>query len=109
MENKKILALLGIAKKAGKVASGEYMTETAVKERTALLVLVSADASANTKKKFYDKCTYRSIPIYLFGGKEELGHAIGKEMCASLAILDSGLAEALVKQIRLNGGSEYEG
>ena len=45
----------------------------------------------------------------LFGKKEELGHAIGKEMCASLAILDSGLAEALVKQIRLNGGSEYEG
>ena len=109
MENKKILALLGIARKAGKTASGETGAEAAVKSGEAKLLLVSADASANTKKKFYDKCTYRSIPIYLFGKKEELGHAIGKEMCASLAILDSGLAEALVKQIRLNGGSEYEG
>ena len=48
--SKKALNLLGIATKAGKTASGEFMTEKAVKEGRAFLVLVSEEASVNTKK-----------------------------------------------------------
>ena len=50
--SKKALNLLGIATKAGKTASGEFMTEKAVKEGRAFLVLVSEEASVNTKKMF---------------------------------------------------------
>ena len=53
-------------------------------------------------------CAYYKVPIYFFGGKEELGHAMGKEFRASLAVLDEGLSKAMVKQLNLNGGSEYE-
>jgi len=110
LENrKKILNLLGLATKAGKIASGEFMTEKAVKSGKAFLVLVSEEASANTKKMFFNMCTYYKVPIYLFGEKEELGHAMGKEMRTSLAVLDAGFSGALVKQMKLNGGSEYEG
>lgn len=110
MENhKKILNLLGLATKAGKTASGEFMTEKSVKGGKAFLVIVSEEASDNTKKMFFNMCTYYKVPIYLFGGKEELGHAMGKELRTSLAVLDAGFSEALVKQIKLNGGSEYEG
>ncbi len=109
MENrKKILNLLGLATKAGKIASGEFMTEKSVKDGRAHLVLVSEEASDNTRKMFLNMCTYYKVPIYLFGKKEELGHAMGKEMRASLAVLDAGFSKALVKQIELNGGSEYE-
>lgn len=109
MENsKKILNLLGLATKAGKIASGEFMTEKSVKDGRASLVLVSEEASDNTRKMFLNMCTYYKVPIYLFGKKEELGHAMGKEMRASLAVLDAGFSKALVKQIELNGGSEYE-
>lgn len=109
MENrKKILNLLGLATKAGKIASGEFMTEKSVKDGRACLVLVSEEASDNTRKMFLNMCTYYKVPIYLFGKKEELGHAMGKEMRASLAVLDAGFSKALVKQIELNGGSEYE-
>ncbi len=38
-------------------------------------------------------------PDLLFRMKEELGHAMGKEMRASLALLDAGFAKALVKQM----------
>ena len=109
MENsKKILNLLGLATKAGKIASGEFAAEKAVKSGKAHLVIVSEEASDNTRKMFQNMCTYYKVPIYFFGKKEELGHAMRKEMRASLALLDAGFSKALVKQMELNGGSEYE-
>ena len=93
---KKILSLFGLATRAGKIASGEFQTETAVKSGTAFLVVIAKDASDNTKKLFQDKCSFYKIPIIFLGTKEELGHAIGKEYRASLAILDKGFAEAII-------------
>ena len=95
---KKILSLFGLAARAGKMASGEFQTETAVKSGTAFLVVIAQDASNNTKKLFQDKCSFYKIPILILGTKEELGHAIGKEYRASLAILDAGFAEAIIKK-----------
>ena len=106
--NRKLLNLIGLATKAGKTVSGEFSTEKAVKTGKAWLVIVSAEASENTKKQFANMCAYYKVPIYFFGGKEELGHAMGKELRASLAVLDEGLSKAMVKQLNLNGGSEYE-
>ena len=106
--NRKLLNLIGLATKAGKTVSGEFSTEKVVKTGKAWLVIVSAEASENTKKQFANMCAYYKVPIYFFGGKEELGHAMGKEFRASLAVLDEGLSKAMVKQLNLNGGSEYE-
>lgn len=99
--SKKIYSYIGLAQKAGKTAAGEFLTETAIKERKAELVLVSEEASGNTKKKFIDSATYYNVPIYLFGGKDELGHAMGKEFRASLAITEKGLATAIMKQLAI--------
>ena len=49
---KRLLSYLGLAKRAGKVASGEFQTEEAIRKGKAELVLVAGDASDNTKKKF---------------------------------------------------------
>ena len=105
---KKVLKLIGLATKAGKTASGEFSTERAVKGGKAYLVIVSEEASENTRKKFANMCTYYQVPIWIFGNKDELGHYMGKEMRASLAILDEGFAGAMVKQMNINGGSKYE-
>jgi len=98
-ENKKILSLFGLAARAGKIASGEFQTETAVKSGTACLIVVAENASDNTKKLFHDKCSFYKVPVITMGTKEELGHAIGKEFRASLAILDEGFASAVMKKI----------
>ena len=97
--DKKILSMFGLAARAGRVASGEFQTETAVKSGTACLVIVAEDASENTKKLFRDKCAFYDVPVVLLGTKEELGHAIGKEYRASLAILDEGFADTIMKKI----------
>ena len=110
-EKKKIFNLLGIATKSRNLASGEFSTEKAVKEKKAALVIVAEDASDNTKKMFTNMCTYYNVPIYFFGDKDDLGHAMGKEFRASLAVFDKGLANAIEKQLKMmqdiNGGSKY--
>lgn len=52
MSQDSILSMIGLAKRAGKVVSGEFSTEKAVKENKAKLVIVSEDASNNTKNFF---------------------------------------------------------
>lgn len=97
MNRNKILGLLGLAEKAGKVRSGEFSTEKAVKSGKAGLVIVSEESSDNTKKMFRNMCTYYKVPYFEFGNKEELGHILGKQMRASLAVIDENFSNALLK------------
>ncbi len=100
-EAKKIYSLLGLAAKAGYVASGEFMSEKMVKEGKAYVVIVAGDASDNTKKNFNDMCSFYHVPIYIFGDKENMGHSIGKELRASLTIQNQGMAQAIMKQLSI--------
>ena len=97
MRQSKALSLVGLATKAGKTVSGEFMTEKEVKSGKAALVIVADDASDNTKKKFRDMCEFYKVPIYFYADKDTLGHAMGKEFRASLAILDEGFAKGIRK------------
>lgn len=83
--------------RAGKLQSGEFSVIEAVRHKKAELVIISEDASDNTKKKFSDKCSYYNVPMIFFGNKEDLGHAIGKDVRTSLAVLDEGFAKTLRK------------
>ena len=97
-----VLSLIGLATKAGQTASGEFMTEREVKTGRAALVIVAGDSSDNTKKKFRDMCEFYKVPIYFYGDKDTLGHAMGKEFRASLAILDEGFAKGVLKHLTEN-------
>lgn len=96
MQQNKVLSLIGLAMRARKVVSGEFACENAVKDGSARLMIVATDASDNTKKLFHDKCSFYEVPILDYASKETLGHAIGKEMRASVAITDDGLAKQIV-------------
>ena len=98
----KALSMIGLAARAGKVASGEFSTERAVKSSKAHLVIVAQDASDNTRKMFRNMCDYYKVPFCIFGTKEELGHWAGKEQRASICILDEGFARSIEKKISLN-------
>ena len=99
----KIFSSLGLATKAGKTQSGEFCTEKSVKSFNAFLVILAEDASDNTKKMFTNMCTYYEVPCVIYGTKEELGHAMGKQFRASLAITDEGFAKMIQKQLASEG------
>ena len=99
MKNDRILSLLGLAVRSRNLVSGEFSTEKAVKAGRAELVIVSSDASENTKKMFTDKCAFYGIPIYVYSDRHSLGRAIGKEMRVSAAVTEKGLAESIIKHL----------
>lgn len=99
MEQNKIFSMISLAMKAGYVQSGEFCTEKAVRSGAAKLVLVSEEASDNTKKKFLNMCAYYKLPIYFFGSKADLGHYTGKEMRTSIAITDEGFSKSIISKL----------
>ena len=101
MKPDKVLSMLGLAAKAGAIVSGEFSTEKSVKEGKAFLVIVAADASDNTKKHFRDMTTFYEVPMYEYASKEMLGHAIGKEFRASLAVNNENFAANIEGKITI--------
>ncbi len=99
MMNDRILSLLGLAARGRNLVSGEFSTEKAVKEGKAALVIVGNDASDNTRKMFTNMCIFYKTPIYFYASKETLGRAIGKEMRASVAVTDKGMAANIIKHL----------
>ncbi len=93
----RLLSMLGIAQKAGKVVSGGFLCEKAVKSRQARLVILAGDAQKNTVSTISNKCTFYNVPFGFYGTKETLGHAIGKEERSCVAITDQGLADSINK------------
>jgi len=111
----KVLSLLSLATKAGKIVSGEFSTEKAIKTNKAALVIVADDASDRTKEMFKNMCDFYEVNMYCYADKESLGHSIGKQDRASLAVTDEGLAKSIEKQINImlhsedkNGGNIWE-
>lgn len=99
MRPDKLLSLLGLATKAGKVCSGEFMCEKSIKSGKSELVIISEDASGNTGKKFSDMCTFYGVKYYTYGDSEVIGHAIGKAFRKVISIEDSGFANSIGKLI----------
>lgn len=102
----KIYSLLGLAVRSRNAVSGEFAVEKAVKSGSARLVILSGDASDNTVKKFGNMCSYYEVPMFRYGTKEELGHAMGKEVRASLAVTEEGFAKSIRKCLEESEVSE---
>lgn len=91
----KILQLLGMATRARMITMGEEFVVREIQAKKARLVIISNDASANTQKKITDKCTFFNVEKHVFGSREDLGHAVGKDARVVFAITDAGFARKL--------------
>ena len=96
----KLLNLIGLAQKAGRLAVGEEPTGAAARARDARLILVAADAAENSVRRvrhFADagQCLWCRIGA----DKDALGRAVGRSSCAMLAVTDIGFAEAIARKL----------
>ena len=72
--------MLSLCKRGGMLVSGEAGCEKAIKGGSgdAKAILLSYEASKNTRKKFTNSAKYYKIPIYIVKfDKEVLGKTIG--------------------------------
>lgn len=95
-ETDRILKLLGLAKRAGRLKSGSFQTEETIKSGKAVLVLITEDSSDASKKGWMDMCEYYGVKYVMFGNKEELGHALGMEYRAVATLTDQGFADKII-------------
>lgn len=102
MINDKIIGLIGLAMKAGKISFGADSVEESIIKKKARLVIISTDSSERTKKKFIDICEKYNVPIITYGDIDGLSKAIGKDNKAILGIKDINFANSI--QEKYNGG-----
>lgn len=100
--------MIGLATRAGKVTSGEFSVEKAFRAGKAKLVIIADDCSQRTKKGFKDASAFYGFPLVIYKDKETLGHSMGKQFRASLAILDEGFANSLLAKCRELDNSQVE-
>ena len=98
----KVMQLLGVARRASKLTTGESLCLKEIRMRRACVVILALDASPNVEKKITDKCSSFQIPLIRYGERHELGKAIGKDERVVLAITDQGLAQSLMNQFFKN-------
>ena len=97
MGNEKFFRMLGLAARMRAIAFGEGAAKDSVKNGKAQVVIVAADASDNTKKKFRNSCEFYSVRMIEYSDKLTLGRYTGREFAVVLAVMNRGIAEELQK------------
>lgn len=93
----KILSLLGLAKKAGKVIVGTDAVISKLQDNNLSLIFVAKDSSLATMDKLEKKAFYYNVKIIKSFTSDELSFAIGSNNNKVLGIADGGFAKAMLK------------
>ena len=95
-----VLRMLGLARRAGKLAYGDELVREACFDHKTRCVFIAGDAGVNAAKKAAFYADKANVPcVTLPHGKLELGSAIGKAGCAMCAVADIGMAAAAVNKL----------
>ncbi len=98
--NDRLLSLLGLCRRAGRLVIGADPVKEAVEGDKAFLVLSASDISQNTEKKIRASAEAKGNVEYriIKRTKDEISFSLGKT-CATLAIIDEGFAKKLLELI----------
>lgn len=102
MINNKVLGLIGLAMKAGKVCFGADSVEENISNKKVKLLIISKESSERTQKKFVEICNKNNIPVIIDGKIDILSKTIGKNNKAMIGIKDKNFANSIQK--KYNGG-----
>ena len=96
---KRVLGMLGLAMKAGKVVIGTEQVIAFLQKKRIKLVLLSSGSSDGTKKKIGTKCEFYNVQLAeLPIETDELGSLLGKTYTpAVVGITDENFSNAIIK------------
>lgn len=103
-----VLSMLGLAKKAGRVETGEEPVGAAARARKARVILVARDAGPSSQRRAFSfaqtgACLCLTVPA----DKDALGRSLGRTSVAMCAVTDIGFAGAIVKKLAAIDGEKY--
>lgn len=98
MQIESLLGLLGLARRAGKLAAGEALTAELVQQGRARAIFIAQDIGEATRRKVmrHDE----RVPVFMLPcDKSLLGRSIGVDGCAVCAVQDMGMAAAAADKL----------
>ena len=99
--NDKVLNLLGLARRAGKLSIGHDAGVGDLKSGKARLCIISADASQRLKDEINGLCKRLDTKAILSAyTMQELGISIGSKSIAVLTVNDEGFAKRIIELTR---------
>ena len=85
----RILSMLGLAHKAGRVEIGEEPVGSSARAKKARVILVASDAAAGSVRRAMSFANTGScLCLVIPAQKDELGRALGRTSCAMAAVTD---------------------
>ncbi|MDF1535958.1 MAG: DUF448 domain-containing protein [bacterium] len=95
--HRRVLSLLGQAKKSGRFVSGTTLVEGELRRRPdkEWFGLVAADASGDISEKVQKRFMAASVPFRVAMSKMELGDALGKSPRSAVLVKDAGISAAI--------------
>ncbi len=107
MDEKRVLSLLGIGRRANKVVFGKEQLRGYLRQplRRKFLIL-ACDTSDSIKEDWVKRCKSHGSSCILLKEHDRiaLGKAIGKDNISAVAVADDGLAEEISKIMTQAGG-----
>jgi len=90
--NEKILSMIGLCKRAGKLVTGEQKVLENIKKKTSSLVIIATDASNGTLKRITDKCISYKRDYIIYSDRFTLGTYTKKEYAVTVSVNDINFA-----------------
>ena len=109
-DNPKLLSLLGMCRRAGKLSCGHDAAVGSVRSKSAKLCLLSSDASQRLTKEIEREAGFegREIPVrVLYSGREEIGRATGLKS-AVVTVNDEGFAKTMLGLLAITEEVTYD-
>lgn len=104
-DNPKLLSLLGMCRRAGKLCCGHDAAVGSLRSKSAKLCLLSSDSSERLRNEMEREASYdgRDIPVrILFSAMDEIGHATGLKS-AVVTVNDEGFAKTMLGLLNTTG------
>lgn len=100
-DEKKVLRLLGFARRSGQYQAGYDAVMASIQQGSASFVIVAKDAAqAQSMSKL---CEDKKIPYGQLSQKLALGQSMGRRPTAYCAVLDQGLAQGIARVVAAMG------
>lgn len=95
---------IGLAMKAGKCVSGDFIVERTLRDNQARLVLLDETVSSSTRERYERMCVRGATPLVMLPA---LGQAIGKPARMIAAVTDENMTKLILGAVApgdKNGG-----
>jgi ribosomal protein L7Ae-like RNA K-turn-binding protein len=93
---KRLLELLGLAARAGRLVAGTDAVRQAVRDGEVAWVLLAADASPTQQAKLLPLLEARTTPYHRLLARAEVGAAVGRAPLSAVGLTDANFARRAI-------------